>query len=136
MKSEFNTVFVSARDRVTPFITKDGSIIREIIAPAVAPGIIALQSLAEATIPSGEATQSHYHPVTEEIYYILRGVGRMQIGGSVREVGPGDSIAIPPGAVHQIRNVGAEDLVFLCCCAPAYTHEDTIMMELPELAPA
>lgn len=135
MPANFNSVFVSARDAVTPFITKDGSIIREILAPAVAPGIIAHQSLAEATIPPGEATQSHYHPVTEEIYYLLRGVGRMQIGGSVRQVKSGDSIAIPPGAVHQIRNIGADDLVLLCCCAPAYTHDDTIMAELPEPDP-
>ena len=135
MKSEFSAVFVSSRDNVTPFITKDGSIIREILAPAVAPDIIAKQSLAEATIRPGEATQAHYHPVTEEIYYLLRGVGRMQIGGSVREVYPGDSIAIPPGAVHQIRSIGAEDLVFLCCCAPAYANDDTILTELPEPDP-
>ena len=26
-----------------------------------------------------------------------------------------------------IRNTGAEPLVFLCCCAPPYSHEDTIL---------
>jgi mannose-6-phosphate isomerase-like protein (cupin superfamily) len=46
----------------------------------------------------------------------------------VREVGPGDAIAIPPGEVHQIVNNGDAPLVFLCCCAPAYEHEDTVLV--------
>jgi mannose-6-phosphate isomerase-like protein (cupin superfamily) len=127
------TLIVSKRDNVTPFTTKDGSIIREILAPAVAPGVIRNQSLAEATLPPGMATQAHFHSITEEIYYILRGSGRMQIGDQMRTVGPGDAIAIPPGATHSIRNIGADDLVFLCCCAPAYTHDDTVFADLPAL---
>ena len=128
------TMIVAARDAATPFTTKDGSIIREILAPAVAPGVIEKQSLAEATIAPGQATEAHYHPCTEEIYYILKGVGAMQIETIARTVVPGDAIAIPPGATHRIRNSGTENLVFLCCCAPAYTHDDTVMAELPELA--
>jgi mannose-6-phosphate isomerase-like protein (cupin superfamily) len=52
----------------------------------------------------------------------------MRIGAVARGVGPGDGIAIPPGERHQILNSGATDLVFLCCCAPAYEHEDTVMV--------
>ena len=40
-------------------------------------------------------------------------------------VGPGDTILIPPGARHQIRADADGRLRFLCCCAPAYAHEDT-----------
>jgi mannose-6-phosphate isomerase-like protein (cupin superfamily) len=106
-------LIVSQRDAVAPFITKDGSTIREILAPAVAPGAIRNQSLAEATLPPGTATQAHFHPVTEEIYYILRGRGSMQIGDQMRAVGPGDAIAIPHGATHRSGNIGAKDLVCL-----------------------
>ena len=42
-------------------------------------------------------------------------------------VGPGDAIAIPPGVRHTIRNTGAEELVFLCTCAPGYEHHDTFL---------
>jgi mannose-6-phosphate isomerase-like protein (cupin superfamily) len=128
-----STLIVSRCDEVAPFTTKDGSTIREILAPAVAPGVIRNQSLAEATLPPGTATEAHFHPVTEEIYYILRGSGRMQIGDQARAVGPGDAVAIPPGAAHRIRNVGADDLIFLCCCAPAYTHDDTVFADLAAL---
>ena len=122
------------RDAVPVFVTKDTSIIREILSPTNAPASVARQSLAEATLPPGAATEAHYHPNTEELYYILQGEGRMRIGPEVRAVRPGDGIAIPPGVPHQILNPGErEDLVFLCCCVPAYTHEDTVMVDLPPL---
>jgi mannose-6-phosphate isomerase-like protein (cupin superfamily) len=110
-----------------PFVTKDGSEIRELLAHRNS--AIRNQSLAEARLPPGGATQPHYHPRAEEIYYLLEGRGRMQLEGEVREVGPGDAIAIPPGQRHQITNIGEGTLCFLCCCAPAYEHDDTIMVE-------
>jgi Mannose-6-phosphate isomerase len=120
---------VCNRSEVEAFVTKDTSTIREILAPRNAPGEIAHQSLAEASLPPGASTEPHFHPLTEEIYYILKGEGRMRVRGDVRCVGPGDAIAIPPGAPHQITNTsGDRTLVFLCCCAPAYSHEDTVMV--------
>jgi mannose-6-phosphate isomerase-like protein (cupin superfamily) len=110
-----------------PFTTKDGSEIRELLAHRNS--CIANQSLAEARLPPGGFTAPHFHRRTEEIYYLLEGSGRMQIESEQREVGPGDAIAIPPGARHTITNTGAQTLRFLCCCAPAYEHEDTIMVQ-------
>jgi mannose-6-phosphate isomerase-like protein (cupin superfamily) len=115
------------RAAAAPFTTKDGSEIRELLAHRNS--CIRNQSLAEATIAVGSATQEHYHPKSEEIYYILRGAARMKIDGEERLVGPLDAIAIPPGARHKIWNTGPEPLVLLCCCAPAYEHDDTVMVE-------
>ncbi len=109
-----------------PFTTKDGSEIRELLAHRNS--CIRLQSLAEARLPPGASTTAHYHRKTEEIYYILNGGGQMTIGSDQRQVGPGDAIAIPPGEVHQIINNGDVSLVFLCCCTPAYEHEDTVLV--------
>lgn len=111
---------------VPAFTTKDGSEIRELLAHRNS--VIAHQSLAEARLPVGSSTAPHFHPRTEEIYYLTHGTGRMWIEDECREVGPGDAIAIPPGARHQITNTGAAELRFLCCCAPAYEHEDTVMV--------
>jgi len=112
---------------VPAFTTKDGSEIRELLAHRNS--AIRNQSLAEARLPPGAATTPHYHPLTEEIYYILEGAGRMTIGDDSTDVGPGDAIAIPPGAVHTITNTGAATLKFLCCCAPGYEHHDTVLVE-------
>ena len=74
------------------FITKDGSEIRELL--AYRNSSIRAQSLAEARLPVGGSTQEHYHPKTEEIYYITHGHGRMRIEAETRDVEPGDAIAV------------------------------------------
>jgi len=112
-------------DSVEAFTTKDGSEIRELLAHRNS--CIRNQTLAEARLPARAATTPHRHLKTEEIYYVLAGRGWMQVGPDGREVGPGDAIAIPPGAWHQITNTGTEVLKFLCCCAPGYEHEDTVL---------
>jgi len=114
-------------DDVPAFITKDGSEIRELL--AYRNSVIRNQSLAEARIAVGGATQEHYHSRTEEIYYITAGTGRMRIEGETREVKVGDAIAIPPGQKHKIWNTGREILKLLCCCAPAYEDSDTVLVE-------
>jgi mannose-6-phosphate isomerase-like protein (cupin superfamily) len=111
-------------EQAPPFTTLDGSEIRELLAHRNSS--IRNQSLAEARLPAGASTTPHYHPRTEEIYYILAGSAQMRIGDETRTVGPGDAIAIPPGSVHQITNTGSDVLKFLCCCAPGYEHEDTV----------
>jgi mannose-6-phosphate isomerase-like protein (cupin superfamily) len=110
-----------------PFTTKDGSEIRELLAHRNS--AIRHQSLAEARLPRGASTAPHYHPLAEEIYYLLEGAGVMRIESEVRKVGPGDAIAIPPGQRHQMINCGDATLRFLCCCSPAYEHGDTVMVD-------
>lgn len=112
---------------IPSFTTKDGSEIRELL--AYRNSCIRAQSLAEARLPIGAATQEHYHIKTEEIYYITHGMGRMRIEAEMREVSPGDAIAIPPGKKHKIWNVGEEPLRLLCMCAPAYEDADTVITE-------
>lgn len=112
-------------DATTPFVTKDGSEIRELL--AWRNSCVRNQTLAEARLPPGGSTAPHHHRRTEEIYYILEGRGLMRIGAEQREVGPGDAIAIPPGEVHEISNIADRVLRFLCCCAPGYEHDDTML---------
>jgi mannose-6-phosphate isomerase-like protein (cupin superfamily) len=109
---------VESLDRVEPFVTKDGSTIRELHHSAA-------QSLAEATLEPSEATQRHYHAKTEEIYFVVKGSGDMEVDGEHRRVRPGDAILIPAGAWHTLENDGNSELRILCCCVPPYSHDDT-----------
>ena len=104
------------------FTTADGSTIRELLGLPTAP--VQNQSLAEATLAPGQSTQRHYHRDAEEIYYVVEGSGEMELEGDRREIGVGDAVLIPPGAWHEIT-AGEAGCRFLCCCAPAYRHEDT-----------
>ncbi len=112
-------------DRLRPFVTVDGSSIRELAGPAWTP--VRHQSLAEATLAPGGETAEHYHPQAEEIYYFVAGEGRMRLGDEEEPIAAGDCVVIPPGAAHKLWNLGSRPLVLLCCCAPAYSDRDTVM---------
>lgn len=108
---------------VTPFITKDGSHIRELMHPAQHGNHA--QSFAEATVAPGVITALHRHHLSEEIYHITQGQGRMTLGDREFDVATGDTIFIAPGTAHCIACVGEVALKIICACAPAYAHDDT-----------
>jgi len=111
----------SSAGEANPYKTKDGSTIRELMHPQVHGNVN--QSLAQAVVTG--RTVCHYHKLTEELYYIEKGYGVITLDGSKHEMSPGDTVLINPGVHHCIENKGETDLVILCCCAPAYSHEDT-----------
>ena len=116
---------VANLEHVEPFVTKDGSQIRELAGRISLPA--EHQSLAEATVPEGAETEEHYHRVTEELYFFTAGAGRLRLGDEVRAVTAGDCAVIPPGTPHKLWNTGDGPLKLLCCCAPAYSHDDTVL---------
>jgi mannose-6-phosphate isomerase-like protein (cupin superfamily) len=100
-----------------PFTTKDGSTIREYFHTGA-------QSLAEASLEPGAATQRHFHARSEEVYLIVKGGGELEVDGDRRQVVPGDAILIPPAAWHELT-AGQEGVTLLCCCVPPYSDGDT-----------
>lgn len=108
---------------IAPYLTKDGSEIRELLHPNL--HAVCNQSLAEAAIPPGKKTLLHQHRTSEEIYHVTSGQGLMTLAGETFPIATGDSIAIPPGTPHCVENSGPNALHILCCCAPAYSHDDT-----------
>lgn len=105
--------------------------IRELMHPAVhGPSLgVARQSLAEATIAPGRATVMHRHARTEELYHVSAGQGRMWLAEREIELAQGDTVCIPPGTAHRLINTGSVPLVVLCACTPAYSHDDTELLE-------
>lgn len=115
---------------ITPFITKDGSQIRELMHPAQHATLGSrAQSIAEAIVAPGAQTELHKHRVAEEIYHITQGTGRMTLGDTQFDVAAGDTVCIPPGTPHCIACTSEMPLKILCACAPAYTHEDTEILK-------
>ena len=109
---------ITSLNRVESFTTKDGSEIRELHHTEA-------QSLAEASLEPDQATQRHYHRRSEEIYFVLKGSGDMEVDGEHKRIAVGDAVLIPPGAWHTLHNNGTSELRILCCCAPPYAHDDT-----------
>lgn len=112
---------------VVSYVTKDGSEIRELMHP-LAHGN-ERQSLAEAIVAPGAQTLLHRHRRSEEIYHITGGTGVMTLGGETFTVAAGDTVLIPPYTPHCVRNTGTRPLRVLCVCAPAYSHDDTELLQ-------
>lgn len=115
---------------VPAYITKDGSTIRELMHPAIHHN--AQQSLAEATVPAGTRTLMHRHRLSEEIYHVTAGRGRMTLGTEQFDIVTGDTVFIAPGVAHCVEASGSEALTILCCCAPPYAHDDTELIKPAE----
>jgi quercetin dioxygenase-like cupin family protein len=73
----------------------------------------------ECTIPAGAALPAaHSHDGYEETIYGLEGVSTWTIEGRANEIGPGEALCIPRGAVHRFDNNGAEDAKVLAVVTP------------------
>lgn len=63
----------------------------------------------ELTVPAGaNVPPPHSHTDNEECVYVLSGVLRYSVDNEIRDLGPGEWLSTPRGAVHQFSNPGAE----------------------------
>ncbi|HSQ60353.1 MAG TPA: cupin domain-containing protein [Acidobacteriota bacterium] len=84
----------------------------------------------ELTVPGAQrlAAPAHSHDHYEETVYGLEGVLTWTVDGKPIDVGPGQALCIPRGAVHRFDNNGTQDVKALCVVSPAaigpqYFHE-------------
>ena len=56
----------------------------------------------------------HYHDTQDELYLVHRGRARVEVGGEVRELGPGGLLHVESTTPRKVSNASAEeDLVLL-----------------------
>ena len=75
----------------------------------------------ELTVPGaiGLSAPAHSHDRYEETIYGIEGVLTWTVEGKALEVGPGQALCIPRGAVHRFDNLGGLDAKALCVITPA-----------------
>lgn len=112
------------------FIAGDGTRLRELLHPDKQP-LELRYSLAHAIVPVGQTSIPHALK-TSEVYYILSGIGEMNIDGETQPVEAGDAIYIPPNARQFIHNSGTEPLIFICIVDPAWQKEDETIFGVAE----
>ena len=108
---------------IKSFKAGDSTILKEILHPDRDYQFDARYSLAHAKLEVGCESDKHYL-TTDEVYYILQGKGEMHIDDDSAIVETGDTIEIPPNAVQYIKNIGENELEFLCIVDPAWRVED------------
>lgn len=111
----------------TTIVAGDNTILKEILHPDKA-DLSLRYSLAHAVVPPHTASLKHTL-TTSEVYYILSGRGVMHIDEERQEVGPNETVYIPPAGVQWIENIGKEPLAFLCIVDPAWQPEQEKVME-------
>jgi quercetin dioxygenase-like cupin family protein len=75
----------------------------------------------ELTVPAGQrlSAPAHSHDHYEETIYGVDGVLTWTVDGQLIDVGPGQMLSIPRGAVHRFDNHGSRDVKALCVITPA-----------------
>ena len=78
-------------------------------------------SVFEVLVPAGQklAAPAHKNDAYEEVLYGIEGVLTWTVDGKPIEVGPGQALCIPRGAVHRFDNLGSEDSKQLALITPA-----------------
>jgi quercetin dioxygenase-like cupin family protein len=86
-------------------------------------------SVFECFVPANSRMPApHSHDAFEETIYGLKGVTTWTIDGETTEIGVGEAVCVPRGAVHGFENRGSEDAKFLAIASPGvfgpdYFHE-------------
>jgi quercetin dioxygenase-like cupin family protein len=70
-------------------------------------------TIGKCFINPGEHNPPHFHPNCDEVLHVIRGTIRHRVDGDFLEMGPGDTISIPTGAVHNAENVGDDEAEFV-----------------------
>lgn len=67
---------------------------------------------------AGKSGDYHEHADAEQVYYFIRGHGKMKIDGQIISVREGDAVHIPPRSKHQLINDSDEWIEHLLVTAP------------------
>ncbi|MGC5170124.1 cupin domain-containing protein [Microbacterium sp. DT81.1] len=64
-------------------------------------------------IRPGQQNPPHFHPNCDEVLHVLQGTIRHRVDETYVEMGPGDTISIPSGSVHNATNLGEDEAIFV-----------------------
>ncbi len=123
-----NESFVG-REEGSPFVARDGALIFELFKKnrLFVPQKL---SIAVGYLKPRQRALLHYHQISEEIYYILSGSGKVRIGNNEEEIRDGDAIFVPLNAVHALTNASHTlDMHILAVCSPPYKNDDIFFIE-------
>ena len=86
-------------------------------------------SIAHVKMLPGSVSILHIHKTLIEIYYILSGKGKMQVGKNVYKVQGETLVEIPVYTPHKLQNEGKQPLKHLVICSPIFDPEDIVLLE-------
>ncbi len=107
----------------------DWGVIKWFVSPDQTPG--AKITFGEVVLLPGQGHVRHNHPFSEEILYVLSGVGEQMVDDKPSfVVRPGDTIYIPTAIYHSTINTSWEPLRLLALYNPAGA--ERALLDLPD----
>jgi mannose-1-phosphate guanylyltransferase/mannose-6-phosphate isomerase len=119
---------VNKADIKEPLRNPLGEVIYEMIGAPEELGGTEKHSFVVVEVPPGASSSRHYHHLSEETYYVLKGMAKIVIDGEEFQLTPGDAVLIQPPEKHQIFNIGGGILEFITVSAPPWVPEDSVFL--------
>ena len=82
-------------------------------------------SVIQERVPSGCSEVRHLHKYAEQFFYILSGIATLELDGVVNILSKNEGMYVPQNTLHQLKNEGSEDLIFIVTSTPP-SHGDKI----------
>jgi predicted cupin superfamily sugar epimerase/mannose-6-phosphate isomerase-like protein (cupin superfamily) len=86
-------------------------------------------SIAQFTLAPGHSSGSSYNHVSQEVFLVTGGSGKVHLNARVESVGPGSTVFIPAQETHSIEADPNNTLTFLAISAPSFTPEDYVAVK-------
>ena len=88
-----------------------------------------IQMINWSNLGVGKQFARHYHEDMQEMFLIVQGKAEITVGTETAELGRGDLVLIDPREVHQMRNVGSEDVEYLAIGITSEAGGRTVVVE-------
>jgi putative monooxygenase len=66
----------------------------------------------------GEVFLKHYHPYSEECFYVIKGEVTIENDESTIVANEGTAVFVPKNEPHRLRNTGSEETILVFFCSP------------------
>jgi uncharacterized protein len=84
-------------------------------------------SVAQFTLAPGHSSGTSQNRLSQEVFLITSGSGRVHLEASAVPVGPGSTVFIPAQKPHSIEADSSNTLIFFAISAPAFTPADYVL---------
>jgi quercetin dioxygenase-like cupin family protein len=68
--------------------------------------------------PGCTVSPAHCHPDCEELIYVIKGSGKVNVNGIIKSIREGNAVLFERGDVHMVRNSGCDEMKVACFFAP------------------
>ena len=79
----------------------------------------------------GGKTPTHRHQIAAEMFYVIKGEGRVVCDGKISVIRTGDSILVPSHGIHSVENAGSTRLYLLSVMVPNEDFAELIREGIP-----